>query len=96
MPPAADSPPPEPARDDIFTEPDWTKVHSHRIGLRNKDDRFPGITHDGDDPRWELEELSEKEVAQLQGWKASGKLLTVRDFMQDQEVSSFEDSRKVK
>ncbi|PLB49086.1 hypothetical protein P170DRAFT_383687 [Aspergillus steynii IBT 23096] len=86
-PPAAISPPSGPSpnpKDDIFNEPDWNKVHSHRIGLRNKDDRFPGLTHDGDDPRWELEALSEKEVAELQAKKAKGELLTVRDFMQDQ------------
>ncbi|KAK1141843.1 hypothetical protein N8T08_008355 [Aspergillus melleus] len=84
-PPAAISPPPSPKREDIFNEPDWNKVHSHRIGLRNKDDRFPGLTHDGDDPRFELEELSEKEVQELEARKAKGELLTVRDFMKDQE-----------
>ncbi|KAH8434013.1 putative nitrate reductase [Aspergillus melleus] len=85
-PPAAISPPPSTkTREDIFNEPDWNKVHSHRVGLRNKDDRFPGLTHDGDDPRFQLEELSEKEVEMLQAMKAKGELLTVRDFMKDQE-----------
>lgn len=72
--------------DDIFHEPDWTKTHSHRIGLYNRDDRFPGLTHDGDDSRFELEEEAEEKIAQLRAKAEKGELLTVRDYLAKQQV----------
>lgn len=72
---------------DIFNEPDWTKSHSHRVGLRNGDDRFPGLTHQGDDWRFEIEEEAEEKIKELREKAARGELLTVRDFLTKQEVS---------
>ena len=73
---------------DIFNEPDWTKSHSHRVGLRNGDDRFPGLTHQGDDWRFEIEEEAEEKIKELRDKAARGELLTVRDFLSKQEVSA--------
>ncbi|KAL2818642.1 hypothetical protein BJX63DRAFT_419178 [Aspergillus granulosus] len=69
----------------LFTEPDWTKTHSHRVGLRSRDDRFPGLTHSGDDWRFALEEEAEEKIRELQEKVEKGELLTVRDFLAKQE-----------
>lgn len=76
------------SKKDIFNEPHWTKTHSHRVGLRDGDDRFPGLTHTGDDWRFEIQEEAEEKIEELKEKAARGKLLTVRDFIAKQEVSS--------
>ncbi|XHG04905.1 hypothetical protein AWENTII_008159 [Aspergillus wentii] len=73
------------SEEDIFDEPDWTKTHSHRVGLRNRDDRFPGLTHSGDDWRFKLELEAEEKVEGLREKKERGELLTVRDFFGKQK-----------
>lgn len=78
--------PPIATDQDIFNEPDWTATHSHRVGLRDHDDRFPGLTHAGDDWRFELEKESEEKIQELQAKRDRGELLSVRDFMSKQEV----------
>ncbi|KAL5042073.1 hypothetical protein BDW71DRAFT_217264 [Aspergillus fruticulosus] len=70
---------------EIFNEPDWTKTHSHRVGLRSRDDRFPGLTHPGDDWRFVLEEEAEEKIAELRGKVERGELLTVRDILAKQQ-----------
>lgn len=72
---------------EILNEPDWTQSHSHRVGVRNRDDRFPGLTHEGDDWRYELEKEAERRAEELRAKAKRGELLTVRDFFQQQEVS---------
>ncbi|KAL3448342.1 hypothetical protein BJX65DRAFT_317526 [Aspergillus insuetus] len=79
------SKPPRPSQPALFTEPDWTKTHSHRVGLRSRDDRFPGLTHPGDDWRFALEEEAEEKIRELQEKVDKGELLTVRDFLAKQE-----------
>ncbi|KAL2868951.1 putative nitrate reductase [Aspergillus lucknowensis] len=69
----------------IITEPDWTKTHSHRVGLRSRDDRFPGLTHSGDDWRFVLEEEAEEKIQELREKVERGELLTVRDFLAKQQ-----------
>lgn len=76
------------SKKDIFNEPHWTKTHSHRVGLRDGDDRFPGLTHSGDDWRFAIEEEAEEKIQELKEKAARGELLTVRDFIAKQEVSS--------
>lgn len=71
---------------EILNEPDWTQSHSHRVGVRNRDDRFPGLTHKGDDWRYELEKEAERRAEELRAKAKRGELLTVRDFFQQQEV----------
>ncbi|KAL4887579.1 hypothetical protein BJY04DRAFT_212609 [Aspergillus karnatakaensis] len=70
---------------EIFSEPDWTKTHSHRVGLRSRDDRFPGLTHPGDDWRFVLEDEAEQKIAELKAKVDRGELLTVRDFLEKQQ-----------
>ncbi|EAW12912.1 putative nitrate reductase [Aspergillus clavatus NRRL 1] len=70
---------------DILNEPDWTQTHSHRVGLRNRDQRFPGLTHESDDWRYELEKEAEQHAAELRAKAQRGELLTVRDFLEKQE-----------
>lgn len=71
---------------DIFNEPDWGSTHGHRVGLRDKNDRYPGMTHSGDDWRWEIEKEAEEKIEELKEMAAKGNLLTVRDYMNKQEV----------
>ncbi|KAL6229260.1 hypothetical protein BDW75DRAFT_249970 [Aspergillus navahoensis] len=70
---------------EIFNEPDWTKTHGHRVGLRSRDDRFPGLTHSGDDWRFVLEEEAEEKIAELKAKVERGELLTVRDILAKQQ-----------
>ena len=42
--------------DDIQDEPDWTRSHEHRVGVRNRQDRFLGFTHEEDED--EVHELT--------------------------------------
>lgn len=74
---------------DIFNEPEWSQTHSHRVGLRDKNDRFPGITHAGDDWRFEIEQEAEAKMGELREMVSKGSLLTVRDFMNKQEVGDW-------
>ena len=32
---------------DIENEPEWGEGHQHRIGYKNRQDRWPGLTHGG-------------------------------------------------
>ncbi|RHZ63579.1 putative nitrate reductase [Aspergillus thermomutatus] len=57
----------------------------HRVGVRNRDDRFPGLTHEGDDWRYELEKEAEKRAEELRAKAKTGELLTVRGFLAKQE-----------
>ncbi|ODM17807.1 hypothetical protein SI65_06595 [Aspergillus cristatus] len=77
------------SKKDIFNEPHWTKTHSHRVGLRDGDDRFPGLTHSGDDWRFAIEEEAEEKIQELKEKAARGELLTVRDFIAKQEDFEF-------
>ncbi|KAF9884796.1 hypothetical protein FE257_001212 [Aspergillus nanangensis] len=72
-------------RHDIFNEPDWTRTHNHRIGLRDREDRFPGLTNEPYDSRYSLEHESEQKIAELRAKHDRGELLSVRDFMTKQE-----------
>ncbi|RLL92937.1 hypothetical protein CFD26_100245 [Aspergillus turcosus] len=70
---------------EVLNEPDWTQSHSHRVGVRNRDDRFPGLTHEGDDWRYELEKEAERRAEELRAKAKRGESLTVRDFLATQE-----------
>lgn len=73
---------------DIFNEPDWARTHGHRVGMRDRNDRYPGMTHSGDDWRYEIEQEAAEKIEELRQLAADGNLLTVRDFMNKQEVST--------
>lgn len=76
--------------DDILNEPEWAKTHNNRIGFRDRNDRFPGFTHHGDE--WHTEQEQEflaqakKEAEELGSRLVKHDLTHVREFMTKQEV----------
>ncbi|PGH08836.1 hypothetical protein AJ79_05840 [Helicocarpus griseus UAMH5409] len=75
-------------RREIEDEPDWRTAGLHRIGLRNRQNHFPGLTNRGDE--WLKEELEYEAHAieteeELKKKIEHGELLTVRDVMAKQE-----------
>lgn len=82
------SPKPQGASDlDILNEPDWARTHSHRVGTRNRDARFMGLTHSGDEGLYELEGIAQEKLDKLRQKVKEGGLVTVRDVMTKQTVS---------
>lgn len=80
------------SREDILNEPDWFTLHNHRIGLRDRNDRVPGLTHTGDEWDEELSQFLEqakKEAQELGQALTEHDLVTVRDFMEKQEVRCY-------
>lgn len=73
---------------DIENEPDWGKVPHHRVGFRDKNGRVAGVSHPQDDLDNEKEFLEHaRQLAdQLRQKQERGDLLSVVDFMRDQEV----------
>ncbi len=73
---------------EILDEPDWEKTHSHRIGIRDRENRYPGFTHLGDEWKHEIEfeERAKQKEDDLLARVEKGDLVTVRDVMQMQEV----------
>lgn len=72
---------------EILEEPDWTKTHGHRVGIRGRDARFIGLTHGGDEKAQELEEVAEAKLNELREKAKQGNLLNVRDIMEKQIVN---------
>ncbi|EEH18251.2 hypothetical protein PABG_00814 [Paracoccidioides brasiliensis Pb03] len=73
---------------EIEEEPNWRTAGLPRIGLRNRENHFPGLTQRGDE--WLKEELEFEEhaienEAELFKKMERGDLLTVRDIMTKQE-----------
>lgn len=68
---------------EIENEPEWHKTRSHRVGVRDSNDRYPGLTHDGDDA--EFLEQARQEADELRKAIKDKDLLSVRDFMEKQE-----------
>lgn len=79
--------------DEILKEPEWSKTHGHRIGFRDRNDRFPGFTHQGDEWRTEQEreflEQAKQEAQELGTRLGKHDLTNVRDFMTKQEVCTI-------
>lgn len=73
---------------EIFEEPDWAATHSHRVGTRGRDGQFMGVTHPGDEWKEELEQLAHEKFNELRGKVERGELVTVRDMMNKQQVST--------
>ncbi|KAL4909793.1 hypothetical protein BDW74DRAFT_173285 [Aspergillus multicolor] len=69
---------------EILSEPDWAQTHSHRVGTRNRDARFMGLTHPGDEALEELEEISQERLDELRQKVKEGGLVTIRDIMTKQ------------
>lgn len=73
---------------EIFNEPDWGNTHGHRVGMRDKNDHYPGVTHSGDDWRTEIQQEAAEKMDELKDLAAEGNLLTVRDYMNKTEVGT--------
>lgn len=73
---------------EILEEPDWCATHSHRVGIRGHDGRFMGVTHPGDEWKEELEQLAHEKFDKLRQKVKRGELVTVRDIMGGQQVST--------
>ncbi|OKL61217.1 hypothetical protein UA08_03380 [Talaromyces atroroseus] len=56
---------------EILNEPDWTKTHSHRVGL----------THSGDEHSPERPDADTAKILELREKAEKGELITVRDIM---------------
>lgn len=75
---------------DIENEPDWAKVPYYRVEFRDSHGRVAGVSFPEDD----LEKIQEflehaRQLAdRLRQKKERGDLLSVVDFMRDQEVGS--------
>ncbi|KAL1957591.1 hypothetical protein VTO42DRAFT_5702 [Malbranchea cinnamomea] len=75
---------------DVEEEPEWGQVPGHRIGFRDKEGRYSGLTHhDGDwgDEKMDQEfiEHAQEKYARLREKVEKGELLTVVDYMKMQE-----------
>jgi nitrate reductase (NAD(P)H) len=77
---------------EIADEPDWRSGHNHRIGYRNKYDRYAGFTHDGDH-LWRTEEERKftdeamRKYRELREKAQKGELVNFQEVMKDQTVS---------
>lgn len=77
-------------KEEILEEPEWQTARGHRIGFRDRESRAAGLTSIGDESREDREfwEQARKKAEQLKEELGKGKLMTVRDFMTKQEVST--------
>lgn len=78
------------SNDEIENEPDWTRGgHNHRIGVRNRQNRWPGLTRDEEEAEVDPVSVSEAEndlrrLRQRQTEK-SGPLISFRDVLSKDE-----------
>ena len=74
--------------EDINQEPEWGEVPGHRVGFRDEQGRFSGLTHQPADFPLDEEFLkhAQEEYDRLKERAAKGELLTVVDFMKMQTV----------
>ncbi|EAS29271.3 nitrate reductase [Coccidioides immitis RS] len=75
------------SKEDIESEPNWQEVPHHRVGYRDQHGRIAGISHlENDlDKDKEFLEHARQLADELRRRKERGDLLTVVDFMRDQE-----------
>ena len=70
---------------DIANEPDWGAGHQHRVGYRNRGNRVPGLTHEGD---YKIEiERARHDRQELKQEVSAGDLINFCDLMEHQHVS---------
>ena len=80
---------------EIKDEPTWSGEHQHRIGFKNRQDRRPGLTHEGDeqsiqqdDQIAEREHFSERTKAEydrLRRKVQKGELVNFREIVESEE-----------
>lgn len=77
---------------EIAQEPEWGRGHNHRIGYRNRDGRYAGLTHDGDhDPYVREEDRKFAEEAmrkhrELRQRSEKGGLVNFQDIIKSESV----------
>ena len=76
------------SKSDVDNEPDWGVGYLNRIGYRNQQGRFPGLTHAGDewDDQTEFKQRALKEQEELKSRIKKGDLVNFRDVITQQEV----------
>jgi len=76
------------SQSDVDNEPDWGAGRLNRIGYRNQQDRFPGLTHAGDEreDQTEFKQRALKEQEELKSSIKKGNLVNFRDAITQQEV----------
>lgn len=76
------------SQSDVDNEPDWGAGPLNRIGYRNQQARFPGLTHTGDEweEQTEFEQRALKEQEELKSEIKKGELVNFRDAITQQEV----------
>lgn len=76
------------SRREIEEEPDWGGGHQTRIGYRNRQDRFPGLTHKGDEKaEGRFEKEAQEEIDRLRERVRKGDLINFRDAITHQKVT---------
>ncbi|OCL15197.1 hypothetical protein AOQ84DRAFT_225138 [Glonium stellatum] len=77
--------------EEIQSEPDWAIGHEHRIGYKNRQDRFPGLTHADDEIEEAKEQSKEakKEHEELEERTRKGELVNFRDIIKNQKDLSL-------
>lgn len=80
-------------KEEIENEPDWERVHPHRIGFRDRNDRVPGLVHQGDESDEESDESDDafreqakKEEDELREKIKKHGLVNFREAKKKQEV----------
>src|SRR5436305_2795774 len=79
--------------EEIADEPAWTSKHSHRVGYRNEDERFPGLTHEGDsreDDADDYEGEAIEKYKELRERVRKGDLVNFQDVMKSQPVCGMD------
>ena len=78
------------SQEDVEREPDWETGHQNRIGYRNRQDRIPGLTHQGDEKErdGDFERRALKEIDQLHNRVKKGDLINFRDAITQQKAST--------
>lgn len=71
--------------EEIENEPDWRVGHHQRVGYTNRDNRKPGLTHEGDERDKEVQEVVEQSE-KLKEREDKGDLVNFRDVVQNQKV----------
>ncbi|KAL2042719.1 hypothetical protein N7G274_004478 [Stereocaulon virgatum] len=71
-------------------EPDWEVLSGERrVGYCDRQDRWPGLTHVGDEEEEEFVKKAEEEKAQLGQKEQKGELMNFRDIRKNQEDYHF-------
>jgi nitrate reductase (NAD(P)H) len=78
---------------EINSEPDWksAQLHEHRVGFRDRYNRLPGLTHDGDEAREEdaFDNNARAKHEALKQRAERGELINFRDIVRNEQDRSL-------